>query len=87
MVQDARTTALFRLNDATGSWESRISIFDSPKELLDQIRLGEDSLIEVIKVRFTGEVVVGPHRDSLADEQVSFAYTEGGACVLGRQEP
>ena len=58
-------------------------MFDSPKELLDKIRLGEDSLLELKEVRFSGERVVGPHRDSLADELAAFANARGGVCILG----
>lgn len=58
-------------------------MLDSPKELLDKIRLGEDSILELKEVRFSGEKVVGPHRDSLADEVAAFANGRGGVCVLG----
>ncbi len=57
-------------------------MFDSPKELLDKIRLGEDSLLELKEVRFAGERVSGPHRDSLADELAAFANSHSGVCVL-----
>ncbi len=58
-------------------------MLDSPKELLDKIRLGEDSILEMKEVRFAGEKVVGPHRDSLADELAAFANGRGGVCLLG----
>jgi predicted HTH transcriptional regulator len=58
-------------------------MFDSPKELLDKIRLGEDSFLELKEVRFAGERVVAPHRDSLADSLAAFANARGGVCVLG----
>jgi predicted HTH transcriptional regulator len=61
-------------------------MFDSPKELLDKIRLGEDSLIELKEVRFAGERVSGPHRNSLADEMAALANSHGGVCVLGVED-
>jgi len=48
-----------------------------------KLRLGEDSILELKEVRFAGEGVVGPHRDSLADELAAFANGRGGVCVLG----
>lgn len=61
-------------------------MFDSPKELLDKIRLGEDSLLELKEVRFAGARVSGPHRDSIADELAAFANSHGGVCVLGIED-
>ncbi len=58
-------------------------MFDSSKELLDKIRLGEDSFLELKEVRFSGDRVSAPHRDGLADELAAFANTRGGVCVLG----
>jgi predicted HTH transcriptional regulator len=58
-------------------------MFDSSKELLDKIRLGEDSFLELKEVRFSGERVSAPHRDSLANELAAFANAHGGVCVLG----
>ncbi|OGA34300.1 MAG: transcriptional regulator [Betaproteobacteria bacterium RIFCSPLOWO2_12_FULL_62_13b] len=58
-------------------------MFDRPEELLEKIRLGEDSLLELKEVRFTGERVSAPHRDGLADELAAFANSRGGVCVLG----
>ncbi len=58
-------------------------MFDSPKELLDKIALGEDSYLELKEVRFAGARIVGPTRDGLADELAGFANARGGVCVLG----
>lgn len=58
-------------------------MFDSAKELLDKIRLGEDSVLELKEVRFAGENVTAPHRDSVADELAAFANARGGVLVLG----
>lgn len=61
-------------------------MFDSPKELLDKIRLGEDSLLELKEVRFSGMRVSGPHRASIADELAAFGNSHGGVCVLGVED-
>ena len=61
-------------------------MFDSPKELLDKIRLGEDSFLELKEIRFAGDRVTAPHRDSLADGLAAFANSRGGVCVLGVED-
>jgi predicted HTH transcriptional regulator len=61
-------------------------MFDTPKELIDKIRLGEDSLLELKEVRFAGKRVNGPHPNSLADELAAFANSRGGVCVLGVED-
>ena len=58
-------------------------MFDSPKELLDRIRLGEGAFLELKEVRFAGGKVRGPGRDDLADELAAFANGRGGVCLLG----
>lgn len=58
-------------------------MFDSLKELLDAIRLGEDSFLELKEVRFSGARVSEPRRDALADELAAFANRRGGTFVLG----
>lgn len=58
-------------------------MFDNVADLIDKIRLGEDSYLELKEVRFAGDRVVAPHRDSLADELAGFANSRGGVCVLG----
>lgn len=58
-------------------------MFDSPEELLEKIRLGEDTSIEFKMVRFRGGRVEGPRREDLADELAAFANTHGGVLVLG----
>lgn len=58
-------------------------MFNGRKELLDKIRLREDSYLEVKEVRFAGDRVAQPHRDSLADSMAAFANTRGGVLVLG----
>lgn len=58
-------------------------MFDNAADLLEKIRLGEDSFLELKEVRFAGQKVNAPHRDSLADELAAFANSRGGVCVLG----
>jgi len=58
-------------------------MFDSVAELLEKIRLGEDSHLELKEVRLSADRVVAPARESLAQELVAFANTKGGVCVLG----
>jgi ATP-dependent DNA helicase RecG len=58
-------------------------MFDTPAELLEKIRLGEDSYLDLKEVRFAGERIVGPRRDPFSDELASFANSKGGVCLLG----
>ncbi|ENH6338911.1 putative DNA binding domain-containing protein [Burkholderia vietnamiensis] len=58
-------------------------MFDNAAELLEKIRLGEDSFLELKEVRFAGQRVTAPHRDAMADELAAFANSRGGVCVLG----
>jgi predicted HTH transcriptional regulator len=61
-------------------------MFPSKTELLEKIRLGEDSYLEVKEVRFSGERVSAPSRNDLADELAAFANSRGGVFVLGFDE-
>lgn len=61
-------------------------MFDSKEELLAQIRLGEDSRLELKAIVFRGDKVTGPHPDGLADEIAAFANSSGGVVVLGIDE-
>ena len=58
-------------------------MFDSPVELLEKIQLREDTYLEVKEVRFAGQRVTDPHRNSFADTIATFANTRGGVFVLG----
>ncbi|MDQ1352408.1 MAG: ATP-dependent helicase RecG [Acidobacteriota bacterium] len=58
-------------------------MLNSISELLNKIRLGEDSYLELKEMRFSGEKISGPGRDDFADELAAFANSHGGVCVLG----
>lgn len=60
-------------------------MFDTAAALLEKIRLGEDSFLELKEVRIAGngKRVSAPHRNSLANELAAFANAKGGVCVLG----
>ena len=58
-------------------------MFNNMVDLIDKIRLGEDSYLELKEIRFAGQKVSAPHKDSLADELAAFANSRGGVCVLG----
>ena len=58
-------------------------MYDDISELLEKISLGEDTFLELKEVRFAGNKLTAPHRDSLADELASFANSSGGVCLLG----
>ena len=58
-------------------------MFDTPSELLDKIRLGEDSTLELKAVRFSGDRITGPEARDLADELAAFGNFVSGVVVLG----
>ena len=58
-------------------------MFDSKKELLDKILLGESTFLELKEVRFKRGQVTGPSEPKLADELAAFANSRGGVLVLG----
>ncbi len=49
----------------------------------DQVRLGEDSALELKEAQFRGRRVSAPRRADLADELTAFANSRGGRLVLG----
>jgi predicted HTH transcriptional regulator len=51
--------------------------------LLKQIALGEDSVLELKDVEFSGNKVIGPHKDGMADELAAIANTVSGVIILG----
>lgn len=58
-------------------------MFATRSELLEKIRLGEDSFLELKEVRFAGGKIRGPEQNDLADEVAAFANTRGGVLLLG----
>lgn len=53
------------------------------RDLVYQLRLGEDSAYEFKAVSLQGGKVKSPHKDGIADEIAAFANTAGGIIVLG----
>jgi predicted HTH transcriptional regulator len=60
-----------------------IDTTDLIRELIYQIRLGEDSAYEFKSIAIKGNKVEQPHRDGIADELAAFANARGGILVLG----
>ena len=58
-------------------------MFATRSELLEKIRLGEDSFLELKEVKFAGGKVRGPSQDGLADELAAFANSGGGQLFIG----
>lgn len=58
-------------------------MFANRSELLEKIRLGEDSFLELKEVRVAGASIRGPEQKDLADELAAFANSRGGVLVLG----
>jgi len=58
-------------------------MFDTVDELLRQIRLGEDSSLELKSLEFRGSKVSSPERKGMADELAAMANTANGVIVLG----
>ncbi len=58
-------------------------MFDNPADLLEKIRLGEDSYLALKAVRFAGDKMTGPQADDLADELAAFGNFVSGVVLLG----
>ena len=43
-------------------------MYERLSDLLKQISLGEDSVLEIKDVQFSGHKIIGPHRDGMANE-------------------
>lgn len=75
-----------RLKIDIAEFYSGLMILNSQEELLRQIRAGEDSALELKSVRFKGDRVVGPSRDSLSNEIAAMANSNDGMIVLGVED-
>ena len=58
-------------------------MFENTGDIIKQISLGEDSLLELKTVEFSGDKITGPHRNSMADELAAMANTHAGVVLLG----
>lgn len=58
-------------------------MYENISDLLKQIALGEDSVLELKGVEFSGSKVIGPHKDGMADELAAMANTASGIIVMG----
>lgn len=58
-------------------------MYENISDLLKQIALGEDSVFELKSVEIRGNKVIGPHKDSMADELAAMANTATGIIILG----
>ncbi len=58
-------------------------MIEDTSALLRQIALGEDSVLELKRVTFSGDKITGPHRNGMADELASMANTHTGVVLLG----
>jgi predicted HTH transcriptional regulator len=58
-------------------------MFDTKEQILDQLRIGEDSRVEFKEVRVQGGSVTSSNPESLAAELVALANAEGGVVFLG----
>lgn len=55
----------------------------SDRDLIRQLRLGEDSHLEFKSVRVSGGNVRAPDRNAMADELAAFANSRGGTIIVG----
>lgn len=58
-------------------------MLENTAEIIKQISLGEDSVLELKTVEFSGDKITGPHRNSMADELAAMANTHTGVVLLG----
>lgn len=58
-------------------------MFETTDALLNQIRLGEDSSLELKDLKYKKDKVQDPHRNSMADELSAMANSANGVFVLG----
>jgi predicted HTH transcriptional regulator len=58
-------------------------MFENTTDIIKQISLGEDSVLELKTIKFSGNKITGPHRNSMADELAAMANTHTGVVLLG----
>ena len=58
-------------------------MFDTPEQIRNQLRAGEDGRTEFKEIRFGDRGVLPPNSEELAGELVAFANAEGGVVFLG----
>ena len=58
-------------------------MFDTTDELMTAIQLGEDTLLELKDLRYKGNKVESPNRNSIADEFAAMANSTSGVFVFG----
>jgi predicted HTH transcriptional regulator len=58
-------------------------MLENTADIIKQISLGEDSVLELKTVEFSGDKITGPHRNSMADELAAMANTHTGVVLLG----
>ena len=58
-------------------------MFENTADIIKQISLGEDSVLELKTIEFSGDKITGPHRNSMADELAAMANTHTGVVLLG----
>ena len=58
-------------------------MFDTPEQIRNQLRAGEDGRTEFKEIRFGDRSVLSPNTEELAGELVAFANAEGGVVFLG----
>ncbi len=58
-------------------------MFENKADIIKQISLGEDSVLELKTIEFSGDKITGPHRNSMANELAAMANTHTGVLLLG----
>jgi predicted HTH transcriptional regulator len=58
-------------------------LLENSEKILAQIKLGEDSALELKDVVFSGNSVSAPHRNSMSDELAAMANARGGTFFIG----
>ena len=58
-------------------------MFENEEKFLKQIKLGEDSKLELKNLEFSNTSISSPHRNSMSDELAAMANTMGGTIFIG----